>query len=142
MIEGGTGINVVPASCRIEVDLRVPDPEAAEEFVAKIMALTPLDPDVTLEIAGGLNRPAFEKDEGIAALFEHARAICAEVGFELEDLKTGGVSDGNFTAALGIPTLDGLGADGKGGHSHHEQIYFSSLEPRARMWIRLFETLE
>ena len=141
LIEGGTGINVVAASCRVEVDLRVPDPEAAAEYVAKIQALEPVTPGVTLEITGGLNRPPFEKDEGIAMLFAHAKEICAEIGFELEDLKTGGVSDGNFTAALGIPTLDGLGADGQGAHAYHEQIYFSSLEPRAKMWIRLFETL-
>jgi glutamate carboxypeptidase len=142
LIDGGTGINVVAASCRIEVDIRVPDAEAGEEFVGKIMSLKPVTPDVTLEITGGMNRPPFEKDEGISMLFEHAKAICADIGFELEDMKTGGGSDGNFTAALGIPTLDGLGADGVGAHAHHEQIYFSSLEPRAKMWIRLLETLE
>ncbi len=142
LIEGGTGINVVPDLCKMEVDMRLPDPEAAEEFVAKIFDLKSLNPDVKLKIEGGLNRPPFEKDEGITTLFEHAKKICAEIGFELDDLKTGGVSDGNFTAALGIPTLDGLGADGKGGHALHEQIYYSSLEPRAKMWIRLLETLE
>jgi glutamate carboxypeptidase len=77
------------------------------------------------------------------ALFEHARRCAADVGFELEAVPmTGGGSDGNFTAALGVPTLDGLGADGMGAHTHDEQIYISSLEPRARMWVRLFETLE
>ena len=76
------------------------------------------------------------------ALFEHARACAADVGFALEAVPmTGGGSDGNFTAALGVPTLDGLGADGKGAHTLEEQIYISSLEPRARMWVRLFETL-
>lgn len=142
LITGGTGINVVASSCRVEVDIRVPDAEAGEEFVAKMMDLKSVDPDVTLEITGGMNRPPFEKNEGISKLFEHAKEICAEVGFDLEDMKTGGGSDGNFTAALGIPTLDGLGADGVGAHAHHEQIYFSSLEPRAKMWIRLLETLE
>src|SRR3546814_17745713 len=70
-------------------------------------------------------------DLGIAALFEHARRCAAEAGIDLQDLKTGGGSDGNFTAALGVPTLDGLGVDGMGGHTEYEQLYYSSLEPRA-----------
>lgn len=89
-----------------------------------------------------MNRPPYEKDEGIAALYEHARALAAEIGFELEDMATGGGSDGNFTAALGIPTLDGLGADGHGPHTLDETIYFSSLAPMTKLWVRLFETLE
>jgi glutamate carboxypeptidase len=76
-------------------------------------------------------------------LFEHARACARELGFELADVPmTGGGSDGNFTAALGIPTLDGLGPDGKGAHTDYEQIYYSSLEQRTRLMLRLFETLE
>ena len=76
-------------------------------------------------------------------LFEHAKACAAEAGFELEATETtGGGSDGNFTAALGVPTLDGLGADGEGAHTLDEKIYFSSLEPRAKMWARLLETLK
>ena len=68
--------------------------------------------------------------------------MAEEIGFDLQDMYTGGGSDGNFTAALGVPTLDGLGADGRGAHAHDEQIYFSSLESRTALWIRLFETLE
>ena len=71
----------------------------------------------------------------------HARGLAAEIGFDLQDLKTGGGSDGNFTAALGVPTLDGLGVDGKGGHTGYEQLYISSLVPRARLLLRLMETL-
>jgi len=103
----------LPADCRIEVDLRVPSAELAEE------------------------------DAGIAALFTKAQAIYREIGKELLDVPlTGGGSDGNFTAALGIPTLDGLGADGKGAHAAFEQIYYSSLVPRTYLCTRLLETLD
>ncbi len=83
-----------------------------------------------------------DKDENIAALFEHAKTLAAEIGFALEDVvKTGGGSDGIFTAALGVPTLDGLGADGHGALPDYEHIYYSSLEPRAKLMMRLFQTL-
>jgi glutamate carboxypeptidase len=96
---------------------------------------------VTLEMTGGLNRPGYEKSDAIAQLFEHARGLAGEIGFDLQDLKTGGGSDGNFTAALGVPTLDGLGVDGKAAHTHEEQLYVSSLVPRATLLLRLMETL-
>jgi glutamate carboxypeptidase len=142
LIRGGTGVNVIPQFCEIEVDMRVPDAALGEAMTAKMLGLKLSDPDVKLTVEGGMNRPPYVKDAGIAQLFEHARAIAAEIGFELKDVKlTGGGSDGNFTAALGVPTLDGLGADGKGAHTDYEQIYFSSLEPRARLMLRLLETL-
>jgi len=142
LIDGGTGVNVVPGECVAEVDLRVPTPELASEYSDKILGLAAYDTDVSLVIEGGMNRPPYKKDAGIAALYEHARALAAEIGFELEDMATGGGSDGNFTAALGIPTLDGLGADGHGPHTLDETIYFSSLAPMTKLWVRLFETLE
>ena len=86
-----------------------------------------------------MNRPPYEKDERIAELFDHARALAAQIGYTLEDLKTGGGSDGNFTAAI-APTLDGLGVDGKGGHTPYEQINISSIAPRSELFYRLFET--
>ena len=141
-ITGGTGVNVVPHECSVEIDLRIPTQELADEYAERILGLTAEDPDVTLEVTGGINRPPYLKDEGIQSLFDHAKDVCAEIGFELQDMHTGGGSDGCFTASLGIPTLDGLGADGVGAHAQHEQIYYSSLEPRAKMWIRLLETLE
>ena len=141
LISGGTGTNVVPSECTIEVDMRLPDMEAVEEYVPKVLSIENIDPDCTVTIEGGLNRPPYQKDDGITALYEHAKGLAEEIGFELEDMYTGGGSDGNFTAALGVPTLDGLGADGRGAHAHDEQIYFSSLEPRTALWIRLFETL-
>ena len=140
VVSGGTRANVVPEYAQAEIDLRVPSPEVADEVVAKILALSAHDDGVTVTVTGGMNRPPYEKDARIAGLFDHARALAAEIGFELQDLKTGGGSDGNFTAAL-APTLDGLGVDGKGGHTHYEQLYVSSLEPRARLMYRLIDTL-
>lgn len=141
-IKGGTGRNVVPASCEIEVDMRIPSPELVEPAMQRVLGLKAYDPDVTVTVAGGLNRPPYDMDDGIKSLFEHAKGLAAEIGYELVGVpKTGGASDGNFTAALGIPTLDGLGADGKGAHAIDEQIYYSSLEPRTKLLLRLFETL-
>jgi glutamate carboxypeptidase len=140
VVSGGTRANVVAEFAHAEIDLRVPSPAIAEEVVAKILALQPQGEGVEIAVTGGMNRPPYEKDERIAALFEHARGIAAGIGFELADLKTGGGSDGNFCAAI-APTLDGLGADGKGGHTHYEQIYVSSLVPRARLLHGLIETL-
>jgi len=143
LIQGGTGVNVVPAECRVEVDLRVPSPQLAEEMTHWFLNLEPIGKDVTLEVTGEMNRPPYQKDAGISALFGKAQAIYREIGKELHDVPlTGGGSDGNFTAALGIPTLDGLGADGKGAHAAYEQIYYSSLVPRTYLCTRLLETLD
>lgn len=142
LISGGSGINVVPAVCTAQVDMRAPDMDTAHELVARMRALGSTDPGVTLEVQGGINRPPYEKDAGISALFEHARRVAAGIGFELEDLKTGGGSDGNFTAVLGVPTLDGLGVDGYGAHADYEHMYYSSLEQRVKLMLGLFETLK
>ncbi len=140
VISGGTRANVVADEARAEIDMRVPNPEIAEQAIARFLALKPCDPGCTLEISGGLNRPGYEKGPEISALFEHAKSIAAGIGFELKDIATGGGSDGNFTAAI-APTLDGLGVDGKGGHTHYEQLYVSSLVPRTRLMLGLFESL-
>ncbi len=142
IINGGTLTNVVPEDCTISVDIRIPDMEAAEEVMAFVEGLEPEDKDCRITVEGGVDRPPYEKFEGIEKLFEHAKKCAAEIGFELKDLKTGGGSDGNFTGALGIPTLDGLGADGHGAHSNDEFIYYSSLVERCRLMIRMMETLE
>ncbi|MCR9257665.1 MAG: M20/M25/M40 family metallo-hydrolase [Alphaproteobacteria bacterium] len=141
-ITGGTGVNVVPQHAWAEIDMRVPDAEIADEMEAKILALNAHDPDVTLTVTGGMNRPPYEMTEGVTALFQHARKCAAELGFELEHCPpTGGGSDGNFTAALGIPTLDGMGCDGHGAHTLEEFIYYDSMVERARLMERMFETL-
>ncbi|MBT6607811.1 MAG: M20/M25/M40 family metallo-hydrolase, partial [Rhodospirillaceae bacterium] len=138
---GGSFINVVPAEAEAKICMRAPETSMLDDLRDHVLALQPIGPDVTLEIAAEINRPVFPRGPGTAQLFEHAKEICREVGFELDERHSGGGSDGNFTAALGIPTLDGLGADGHGHHTLDEYILFSSLAPRAKMWVRLLETL-
>jgi glutamate carboxypeptidase len=140
VVSGGTRANVVAEEARAEIDMRVPNPEIGEAAVARVLAIKAYDPDVTVTVTGGLNRPGYEKGAAIEALFQEAKRIAAGIGFELKDLKTGGGSDGNFTAAI-APTLDGLGVDGKGGHTDYEQLYVSSLVPRAKLMLGLFEEL-
>jgi glutamate carboxypeptidase len=143
VITGGTAPNVIPQHCAITVDLRVRDVAAGAEFEAKILGLTPFDPGVKLEVTGGMNRPPFEKSAAIDVLFRHAQAVARGVGFTLEHTEmTGGGSDGNFTAALGVPTLDGLGIDGDGAHTEWEHGLISSIEPRTRLMRGLLETLQ
>ena len=140
--QGGSAPNVVPAEAHATIDLRVPPTVDADTYVRRILDRKPRDADCSITVAGGINRPAYGKNAGIAALFEHAKACAAEVGFVLEDTPlTGGVSDGNFPAAIGIPTLDGLGADGRGAHALDEQITFSSLVPHVQLLVRMLETL-
>ena len=142
LIQGGTGVNVVPRQCTIEIDMRVLTAEDGAEFSEKILALQAHDPDVTVEVSGGMNRPPYGLSEGGAALFETAREASLEHGLDLQYTAiTGGGSDGNFTGAMGIPTLDGMGADGDGAHTLHEHILVSSLAPRAKTWIKLYERL-
>ncbi|MEX2518819.1 MAG: M20 family metallopeptidase, partial [Paracoccaceae bacterium] len=142
-ISGGTGVNVVPRECTMELDMRVLTPADGEEMTARIHALTPHDPDVTLKIEGGMNRPPYEMTPESEALFNFAREASLEHGFDLQyTTVTGGGSDGNFTAALGVPTLDGMGADGAGAHTLFEHVIVSSLKPRAETWVKLFERLE
>ena len=142
MISGGTAPNVIPQHGHISVDLRVRDAATGREFEERILGLKSVDPDVKLKVTGGMNRPPFEKTAAIDALLRQAQALARDIGFVLADtIMTGGGSDGNFTAALGVPTLDGLGIDGDGAHTEWEHGYISSIEPRTRLMRRLFETL-
>jgi glutamate carboxypeptidase len=140
VVRGGTKPNVIPEQAYAEVDLRVMTIADAEEFVAKILSLKSSTEGVTVKVTGGLNRPPYEKGNAGAALYEHAKTLAAEIGFDLLDTFTGGGSDGNFTAPF-TATLDGLGVDGEGAHTHYEQLYISSIEPRARLLHRLYQTL-
>jgi len=141
-IGGGTAANVIPQHCRFEVDLRVTNVADGEHFERHLLALSPFDPDVALRITGGMNRPPMAKSPAIQALYDHAAEAARACGFDLlEAPMTGGGSDGNFTAALGTPTLDGLGCDGDGAHTLHEHCLVSSLAPRAALMARLLETL-
>ena len=140
VIKGGTRPNVIAEEAYAEIDLRVPTMAASDELTARILGLTSRTEGVTVKVVGELNRPPYEKSNAGAALYEHAKTIAAEIGFDLVDTFTGGGSDGNFTAPH-TATLDGLGVDGKGAHTHYEQMYISSIEPRARLLHRLYQTL-
>jgi len=142
-ISGGTVTNTVPSQCEAMVDFRVPDMQSAEDILAKMRALKPVGPDVTLEIDAELNRPPMVKTDAVADLLARVQPWAAEAGMVLEDAPmTGGGSDANFTAALGVPTLDGLGVDGDGAHSLHEYLLVSTLVPRLSFWKRLLKNLD
>lgn len=141
LIEGGTAVNVVPEHCWAELDIRFRDIETADEIVPWVKGLQPHNSDVAFTVEGGMTRPPFEKSPAIAALFEHAKGLASEIGFELADTFTGGGSDGSFIADR-LPVLDGLGVDGEGAHTLHEHLYVSSIVPRMTLMRRLYETLQ
>ncbi|MFN3685978.1 M20 family metallopeptidase [Salinarimonas sp.] len=141
LVSGGTALNTIPQHCRFGVDLRVETAADGEEFARAILGLAPQRPDFRVTVTGGMNRPPFERTPGVAALYERALACAAEIGLPLsETTRTGGGSDGNFTAGLGVPTLDGLGIDGDGAHTLAEYGLVSSIGPRAQLMARLLET--
>jgi glutamate carboxypeptidase len=140
VVRGGTRPNVIPEEAFAEIDMRLPTLALAEELIPRVLALQSHRDGVSVSVKGGLNRPPYEKTPRIAALFAHARKLAAEIGIDLQDVSTGGGSDGNFTAPF-VPTLDGLGVEGQGAHTDQEQILISSLAPRAMLLYRLLETL-
>jgi glutamate carboxypeptidase len=140
VVRGGTRPNVIAEEAYAEVDMRLPSIADADEIIPKVLNLASQTDGVGISVTGGLNRPPYEKSNAGAALFEHAKMLAAELAFELSDTFTGGGSDGNFTATH-TATLDGLGVDGRGAHTHYEQLYISSIEPRARLMHRLYQTL-
>lgn len=142
VITGGSGVNTVPQFAHLRIDGRVATMAEGEALVRRVLALQPQTPDTTLTIRGSLNRPPYEKTEGVAALFRTAQSLAAEIGLALEDCPmTGGGSDGNFSAALGVPTLDGLGIDGDGAHTPMEHALISSIAPRRALMTALLRTL-
>lgn len=140
-IQGGTGRNTVPAECRLQVDVRVPNDEIAAEITGRIEGMKPVDPDIAIDIRGQMNRPPFAQSAEGQRLFDMAAEISSGLGITLEGMATGGGSDGNFTAALGVPTLDGLGADGAGPHTFDEHIFVSSVAPRTALLANLMISL-
>jgi glutamate carboxypeptidase len=138
---GGTRPNVVAAEATAEVDLRVTTLAEADRMTKIILGLTPFHPEAKIEVTGGLNRPPMERTGAIEKLYFHARELAAGMGFELPEAATGGGSDGCFTGALGIPTLDGLGAVGAGGHSYEEHVVISTVAQRAALFTKLLLTL-
>lgn len=142
IVQGGTHENMVPAECRAICYALVPTAEEEAELRAAVHALPQHDPDVRTEVTPGLGRPPFVKTPAIQALYDHAAALAVEAGLpSAGERVAGGGSDGNFTGALGVPTLDGLGVIGAGPHTLEENIELSCLVPRTRVLARLFETL-
>jgi glutamate carboxypeptidase len=140
-IEGGTFVNVVPIECSAQVLAVAPFAEAMDDIRARMAALKPFNADCSVTVEPGAVRPLFEASEGTMALYEQAEAIAREIGFVPGYGPSGGGSDGNFTGALGIPTLDGMGLMGDGAHTHEEHVLYSSMVPRAKMMAGLFRTL-
>lgn len=131
VVSGGTRANVVPAEARATIDARAVTRADADRVQRTMRALKAQLPGASVEVSGGFDRPPLERSAAIVKLFEQARAVAAEIGISLEEGSAGGGSDGNFTAALGIPTLDGFGAIGDGAHALHEHVDIDALTPRA-----------
>jgi len=137
VIQGGTRSNVIPAECSAEIDVRVPRASGRAYLERRFASLKPFDKRCVIEVAGGLNRPPMERSAGTRALFRKAKALAAELGVSLEESASGGASDGNFTAALGVPTLDGLGAVGEGAHAANESILLDRIADRTALLAKL-----
>jgi glutamate carboxypeptidase len=137
VVAGGTRANVVARDAYAEVDVRIAKANDAARVEKLFRGLRCADPHCKLTITGGLNRPPMERKPGTVALYKQARKLAAELGFQLDEAATGGGSDGNFTAALGVPTLDGLGAVGEGAHAAHESIVAEHLVPRTALLAAL-----
>ena len=133
VIGGGTRSNVVPAEAWAEFDVRIARNADAPAVDRRFRSLRPVDRHCTLEVTGGLNRPPMERTPGTVALFRRAATYASGLGFDLQEAATGGGSDGNFTSALGIPTLDGMGAVGEGAHADRESILLDALVPRTAL---------
>lgn len=133
VVQGGTRPNVVAAEAEAHVDVRVQTLAEADRIDAAIRGLQPRLPGARLHISGGLNRPPMERSAAMVEWFEKARRNAAAMGVELHEGSTGGGSDGNFTAAMGVPTLDGLGAEGEGAHAAHEHVVTESFPRRVAL---------
>jgi len=138
-ISGGTRVNVVPATATATVDVRVASSADVAEIDRKLVALKPFNPSCSILVTGRINRPPLERTEAVAGLYFKARDVAQQLGWDLAEAAVGGGSDGNFTAALGIPTLDGLGGVGEGAHAEHESVVISELPRRAALLAGLIE---
>jgi glutamate carboxypeptidase len=141
-VTGGLRSNVIPDEAHAVVDVRAPSAAAAAEVEAAFRHLAPIDPRTTVESAGGFDRPPLERSAAVERLFARARKVAGELGLhDLAEGATGGGSDGNFTAAIGVPTLDGLGAIGDGAHALHERVDIEALPDRAALIAGLIASL-
>lgn len=141
VIAGGTRSNVVAAEAHAEVDVRIAKASDALHVERLFRSLKVSDPRCTLTLTGSINRPPMERKSGTIALFKQARVLARELGFVLDEAATGGGSDGNFTAALGVPTLDGMGAVGEGAHAAHESVLIEHLLPRTALLAAMIATV-
>jgi glutamate carboxypeptidase len=141
VIRGGIRPNVVPDYAEAEVDFRVPTLEDALRVESSIRALRSSDDRVSLEIEGGLHYPPMERSPHVVAVYEIARAVAEEMGLALPEVSTGGASEASFAAALGVPTLDGLGADGDGAHAEHEHVLLPSIPERTALTAGVIQRL-
>ncbi len=130
---GGTKSNVIPAEAWAEVDVRIARKADGARIERKFAKLKAADKRCSLVVTGSINRPPMVRTRGTVTLYRQARKLAGELGFMLEEASTGGASDGNFTSALGIPTLDGMGAVGEGAHARHESIILEHLAPRTAL---------
>jgi len=142
VIAGGTRSNVIASHAYAEVDVRIAKGSDAAYVEKLFRGLKVSDPHCKLTITGGINRPPMERKAGTIALFKKARALAANLGFDLDEAATGGGSDGNFTAALGVATLDGMGAVGEGAHAAHESVVIEHLVPRTALLAAMIASLD
>ena len=140
VIRGGTRTNVIAAEAVAKIDVRIKRAKQAVGLDRKLRALRPFDKHCKLSIDGGINRLPMERNSGVVALYKKAQLIAKQIGWKVEEAAVGGGSDGNFTAGIGIPTLDGLGAVGNGAHAIHEHIIISELPRRAVLLAGLIES--
>lgn len=132
-VQGGTRSNVIAAEARAEVDIRIAKAKDRVRVEKHFRSLRVFDNKCSLHVEGGLNRPPMERTRGTVALFKRAATHARELGFTLEEAATGGGSDGNFTSAIGVPTLDGMGAVGEGAHAPHESLLLEHMAPRTAL---------
>ena len=137
VIRGGTRSNVIAAEAHADVDIRIARMKDAASLEKKFKALKAFDKRCKVVVTGGLNRPPMERTKAIGDLFQTAKKLAAELGVKIEESMTGGGSDGNFTAALGITTLDGIGAVGEGAHASHESILTDRIADRTALLAKL-----
>ncbi len=140
VIRGGTRTNVVAAEAEAEIDVRIAKAKDAARIDRKFRGLRVRDRGCVLQVEGGMNRPPMERSLGTVTLFRRAATFAAQMGFSLAEASTGGGSDGNFTAALGVPTLDGMGAVGEGAHASHESAVLDELVPRTALLKEMIRT--
>jgi glutamate carboxypeptidase len=141
VIEGGTRTNVIAADASVRFDVRIKRAIQAGSIDRKLRSLRPFDQHCKLQITGDINRLPMERTSGVAALYKKAQNIAGTIGWKLEEAAVGGGSDGNFTAGMGIPTLDGMGGVGEGAHAVHEYIIVSELPRRALLLAGMIENV-